>query len=77
METNLGSVDEKMDGVIEGRVKERHRMNEAQRRTNGGRSDVCTIEESTEGGNERMTNDQKVGRHEGMKVIEEMEIEVR
>lgn len=60
METNLGSVDEKTDGVIEGRVKERCRMNEAQRRTNGGRSDLCTIEESAEGGNEGMTNDQKV-----------------
>lgn len=52
-------------------------MNEAQRRTNGGRSDVCTIEESSEGGNERMTNDQMVKRHEGTRVIEEMEIEVR
>lgn len=52
-------------------------MNEAQRRTNGGKSDVCTIEESTEGGNEGMTNDQKVKRHEAKKVIEEMEIEVR
>lgn len=48
-------------------------MNEAQRRTNGGRSDLCTIEESAEGGNERMTNDQKVTRHEATRL---MEIEV-
>lgn len=52
-------------------------MNEAQRRTNGGKSDLCTIEESTEGGNEEMTNDQKVKRHEETRVIEEMEIEER
>lgn len=52
-------------------------MNEARRRTNGGRSDLCTTEESTEGGNEGMTNDQKVKRHEATRVIEEMEIEVR
>ncbi len=52
-------------------------MNEAQRRTNGGKSDVCTTEESTEGENEGMTNNQKVKRHDATIVIEEMEIEVR
>lgn len=52
-------------------------MIEAQRRTNVGRSDLCTTEKSTERGNEGMTNDQKVKRHEAMRVIEEMEIEVR
>lgn len=52
-------------------------MNEAQRRTNGGRSDLCTIEESAEGGNEGMTNDQKVGRHKVTRMIEGMEIEVK
>lgn len=43
----------------------------------GGRSDLYTIEENTEGENERMTNDQKVRRHEATTVIEEMDIEVR
>lgn len=52
-------------------------MNETWRRTNGGRSDLCTIEESTAGGNEGMTNDQKVERHDATRVIEEKEIEVR
>lgn len=52
-------------------------MNEAWRRTNGGRSDLCAIEGSTEGGNEGMTNDQKVKRHEAATVIEEMDIKVR
>lgn len=51
-------------------------MNEAHPRTNGGRSDLCTSEDSTEGGNEGMTNDQKVKRHEATRVIEEMGIEV-
>lgn len=37
-------------------------MNEAWRRTNRGRSDLCTIEESTKGGNEGVTDDQKVKR---------------
>lgn len=45
-------------------------MDEAQRRTNGGRSDLGAIEESTEGGNEGMTNDQKVKRHEAARVME-------
>lgn len=52
-------------------------MNEARRRTNGGRSDLCTTEECTEGGNEGITNDQKVKRHEATRVIEEIEIEAR
>lgn len=52
-------------------------MNEARRRTNGGRRDLYTIEERTEEGNERMTNDQKVQRHEATTVIEEMGIGVR
>lgn len=52
-------------------------MNEARRRTNRGRSDLCTTDERTEGGNEGMTNDQKVERHEATRVIEEMEIETR
>ena len=52
-------------------------MNEAHRRTNGGRSDLCTLEESAKEGNEGMTNDQKVERHEVTRVIEEMEIEER
>lgn len=56
---------------------ERCRINESCRRTNGGRSDLCTIEECIEGGNEGMTNDQKVKRHEATSVIEEMDIEVR
>lgn len=47
-------------------------MNEAGRRTNGGRSD-----ESTDGGNEGVTNDQKVERREATGVIEEMDVEVR
>lgn len=38
---------------------ERCRMNEAQRRTNGGRSHLYTTEESIKGERERMTNDQK------------------
>lgn len=52
-------------------------MNESCRRTNGGRSDLCMTEESTEGGNEGMTNDQRVKRHEATTVIEEMNIEAR
>lgn len=56
---------------------ERCRMNEAQRRPNRGRRDLYTIEERTEEGNERMTNDQKVQRHEATTVIEEMGIGVR
>lgn len=39
-------------------------MNEARRRTNRGRSDMCTTEESSKEGNEGMTNDQEVKRHE-------------
>lgn len=47
------------------------------RRTDGGRSDLCTTEESTEGGNEGMTNDQNEERREATRVIEGMEIEPR
>lgn len=45
-------------------------MDEAWRRTNGGRSDVCATETSSEGGNEGMTNDGKVKRHEATRVME-------
>lgn len=47
------------------------------RRTKGGRSDLCTTEESTEGGNEGMTNDQNEKRREATREIGEIEIEPR
>lgn len=75
METNSGSVDVKMGGVIEGLVKERGTewMRPGEGRMEGG-SDLCATETSTEGGNEGMTDDEKVKRHKATRV---MEIQVR
>lgn len=43
MKTDLCAADEKTDGIIEGGVKDKPKMNEAQKRANRGRSDVCTV----------------------------------